>query len=86
MTTDITISDRLNKDEQKSTALDMILIAWDQALSKGCSPETIATSAIFAALADLIDVYGEELVAEMSRRLPDRISRGEFSMREGLVN
>ncbi len=86
MTTDCAITQRLEKDEQKSTALDMILCAWDQALAKGCTPENIATSAIFAALADLIDVYGEEIVAEMTRRLPDRITRGEFSMREGLAN
>lgn len=86
MTTNVTINKRLDKDEQKATALDMILCAWDQALSKGCSAESIATSAIFAALADLIDVYGEDVVAEMTMRLPERISRGEFSMREGLAN
>jgi hypothetical protein len=86
MTTDCAIIDRLNKDDQKTTALDMILCAWDQALQKGCSPDTIATSAIFAALADLIDVYGEDVVAEMTSRLPQRITRGEFSMREGPAN
>jgi len=86
MTTENANHAGLNKSQQKETALDMILSAWDMALRKGCSPETIATSAIFAALADLIDVYGEDIVSEMATRLPDRISRGEFSMREGLVN
>ncbi len=78
--------DGLNKSQQKETALDMILSAWDMALRKGCSSENIATSAIFAALADLIDVYGEDIVCEMATRLPERIARGEFSMREGQVN
>ncbi len=86
MTTRITKNSSPQKDEQRSVALDMILGAWDQALHKGCAPETIANSAIFAAFADLIDVYGEDIVAEMATRLPARITRGEFSMREGPVN
>jgi len=86
MTMNCTSPTRLEKDQQKSVALDMILGAWDQALAKGCAPEAIATSAIFAALADLIDVYGEDIVAEMTARLPERVARGEFSMREGLTN
>jgi len=53
---------------------------------RGCAPEQIATSAIFAAFADLIDVYGEDIVAEMANRLPARVRRGEFSMRQGPVN
>ncbi|VAV88573.1 hypothetical protein MNBD_ALPHA06-1040 [hydrothermal vent metagenome] len=86
MTTECRNPAALNRADQKSTALDMILGAWDQALAKGCAPETIATSAIFAALADLIDVYGEDVVAEMTKRLPERVNRGEFSMREGPLN
>jgi hypothetical protein len=74
------------KNEQKDQALDLILDAWDMALVKGCQPEQIATSAIFAAFADLIDVYGEDVVAEMAHRLPARVRRGEFSMRQGLAN
>jgi hypothetical protein len=70
-------------EEQKSVALELLLDAWDDALSSGCSPEMIATSAIYAALSDMIDIYGEEHVAEMAAALPDRIRRGEFSMRDG---
>ncbi len=70
-------------EEQKSVALELLLDAWDDALSSGCSPETIATSAIYAALSDMIDIYGEEHVADMAAALPDRIRRGEFSMRDG---
>jgi hypothetical protein len=73
----------LPKNEQKDRALDLILDAWDMALVRGCAPEQIATSAIFAAFADLIDVYGEDGLAEMAHRQPDRVRRGEFSMREG---
>ncbi len=76
----------LPKNEQKDQALDLILDAWDTALTRGCAPEQIATSAIFAAFADLIDVYGEDVVAEMAHRLPARVRRGEFSMRHGPAN
>jgi len=73
-------------DDQKSVAMEFLLDAWDDALSSGCAPETIANSAIFAALSDMIDLYGEDSVAEMAGNLPDRIRRGEFSMRDGLPN
>ena len=76
----------LPKNEQKDRALDLILDAWDVALTRGCAPEQIATSAIFAAFADLIDIYGEDVVAQMAARLPERVRRGEFSMRQGPVN
>ena len=69
-------------DEQKAVALNRILDAWDAALGEGCDPDQIATAAIFAALTDMIDAYGEEAVAEMAEHLPARIRRGEFSMRD----
>jgi hypothetical protein len=73
-------ADEPEAEEQKTVALQYLLDAWDDALSSGCAPEMIATSAIYAALSDLVDIYGEEHVAEMARALPDRIRRGEFSM------
>ncbi len=73
----------MNDDEQKSLALELLLDAWDEALARGCQPELIATSAVFAAITDMIDLYGEDPVAEMAEGLPQRIRRGEFSMREG---
>ena len=74
--------DEHDAEEQKAVALSFLLDAWDDALSSGCAPETIATSAIFAALSDMVDIYGEEAVAEMAGALPDRVRRGEFSMRD----
>jgi hypothetical protein len=75
--------DERDSEEQKTVALQLLLDAWDDALSSGCAPELIATSAIYAALSDMVDIYGEEYVAEMASGLPDRIRRGEFSMRGG---
>lgn len=73
----------MSEDEQKTLALELILDAWDEALNRGCQPELIATSAIFAAVTDMVDLYGEDPVAEMAETLPGRIRRGEFSMRQG---
>ena len=72
-----------SEDEQKAVALELLLDAWDEALSRGCSPELVATSAIFAALTDMVDIYGEGPVADMAEGLPDRIRRGEFSINDG---
>ncbi|WP_366654490.1 hypothetical protein [Fodinicurvata sp. EGI_FJ10296] len=68
-------------DEQKRIALERILDAWDAALSEGVQPELLATTAIFAALTDMVDLHGEEDVASMMADLPDRIRNGEFSLK-----
>lgn len=69
-------------DEQKRIALERILDAWDAALSEGVQPELLATTAIFAALTDMVDLHGEEDVASMMADLPDRIRNGEFSLKQ----
>ncbi len=65
----------------KQAALRYILDAWEDALHDGIEPEMLANAALFAALTDLIDVYGENAVAEMTSRLPRRIHHGEFTLR-----
>ncbi len=74
--------EELPDDEQKRLALQMILETWDDALSRGVSSEMIASSAIFAALTDMIEHYGEDSVAEMVAEWPDRIRNGEFTLAE----
>ena len=61
-------------------ALRYILDAWEEAVYEGLDPDCIATAAIFAALSDMIASYGEEPVAAMCEKLPDRIRAGEFSV------
>ncbi|HEX9752593.1 MAG TPA: hypothetical protein VGA46_03965 [Methyloceanibacter sp.] len=41
----------------------------------------LANAALFAALADLIGVYGEHAVAKMASGLSRRIHHGEFTLR-----
>lgn len=66
---------------RKARALELILGAWDQALKDGADPEMVASVAIYAALADMVDRYGEEAVAEFCATLPERTRRGEFTLR-----
>lgn len=64
----------------KAQALEIILDAWEAALEQGIEPEILSSTAIFAALTDMIENHGEELVAQMSEGLPARIRAGEFTL------
>jgi hypothetical protein len=64
----------------KQAALRYILDAWEEALHDGIEPEMLANAALFAALTDLIDVYGEDAVAMMTNGLSRRILHGEFTL------
>lgn len=66
--------------EAKHLALRYILDAWEEAIYDGLDPDCIATAAIFAALSDMIATYGEDPVAAMCERLPERIRAGEFTV------
>lgn len=68
-------------EAQKQAALRYILDAWEEALHDGIEPEMLANAALFAALADLIGVYGENAVAKMTTGLTRRIHHGEFTLK-----
>ncbi len=68
-------------EAEKHAALRYILDAWEEALHDGIEPEMLANAALFAALADLIGVYGEEAVAKMTTGLSRRIHHGEFTLK-----
>lgn len=68
-------------DAHKEAALSYILDAWEEALLDGIEPEMLANAALFAALADLISIYGEEAVAKMAGNLARRVNHGEFTLK-----
>ena len=70
----------LPQQDEKQAALRFILDAWEEAIYEGLDPDCIATAAIFAALSDMIATYGEEPVATLCERLPERIRNGEFTV------
>ena len=65
---------------EKQLALQLLLDAWEEAAYEGVDRDCIATAAIFAALSELITTYGEEPVAVMCERLPERVRSGEFTL------
>jgi hypothetical protein len=71
----------LSDEAQKTLALDLLLTAWDDALARGVAPEMLASTAIFAALADMVDIHGEAAVAQFCSDLPARVRAGEFSLK-----
>ena len=70
----------LNEKNQKHAALRYIIDAWDEALHDGIEPEMLANASLFAALSDLVSIYGEEPVSKMAERLSRRIQHGEFTL------
>lgn len=72
--TDLTIA------EKKRAALDLVLDAWCTGLDNGIDGEILAHAALFAALSDMIEIYGEDAVSNLAARLPQRIHDGEFTL------
>ena len=46
------------------------------------SPALIASTAIFAALTDMVDMHGAEAVARFTEGLAPRLRAGEFTLSE----
>lgn len=69
-----------DETEQRRLALQNILNAWDEALTEGVSADILATTAIFAALSDMVEAYGEDAVAQMADGLSERVRQGEFTL------
>lgn len=64
----------------RHTALRYILDAWDEALHDGLEPQMLANASLFAALSDLVNIYGEDAVSKMTDGLSTRIQHGEFTL------
>ncbi len=67
-------------DDSSSRALSLILAAWDEGSELGVAPEQMAYAALFAALTDLVSLYGEEAVIKLAKGLERRIEQGEFNI------
>ncbi len=65
---------------QKKEAFERLSAAWHEAIGDGIEPDVMAHVALFAALSDLVETYGEPAVAEFADRLASRIEDGEFTI------
>ena len=66
-------------DEKKQRAFILLSEARAEALAEGVDADILAHTALFQALSDLVDSYGEEAVAGLTKTLPGRIRQFEFS-------
>jgi hypothetical protein len=67
-------------DDHSFKALGLILAAWDEGTESGVASEQMAYAALFAALTDLVSMYGEDAVVELARGLERRLMLGEFTL------
>ncbi|MCU0954037.1 MAG: hypothetical protein MUC37_05360 [Hyphomicrobium sp.] len=69
-----------DSDDNTFKALGLILAAWDEGTESGVASEQMAYAALFAALTDLVGMYGEDAVIELARGLERRLLQGEFTL------
>lgn len=67
-------------DDNSFKALGLILAAWDEGTESGVASEQMAYAALFAALTDLVSLYGEDAVVTLARGLEKRLVQGEFTL------
>jgi hypothetical protein len=70
--------------EAREIALEYLADAWASAEEDGVRGEALAHAALFAAIATLVRDFGEEAVADLVDKLPDRIRMGEYSVERNL--
>lgn len=61
-------------------ALGFILDAWEEGADAGVAPELMAYAALFTALTDLVEAYGEDAVDSLLKGLIRRVAGGEFTV------
>lgn len=61
-------------------ALEYLAEAWNSAEDEGIDRVALAHASLFAAVATLVRLHGEENVAALVGELPDRIRAGEYNV------
>ncbi len=69
----------LSAADARRAALSYVSEAFAEALLDGIDVESFADAALCAAFRELVAAYGEEKVAGLAERLPERVRLGEFS-------
>ena len=65
---------------QRKAAFTYMNEAFAEGRLDGIESDCLAQAALFAALTEFVETYGEEPVAAFAAKLPDRIRRGEFTI------
>ena len=73
--------EELDAADARRAALAYVSEAFAEAVLDGIDVDAFADAALCAAFRELVANYGEDRVAVIADGLPERIRRGEFSMR-----
>jgi hypothetical protein len=76
----ISAKELITDSEQKQIALSYLYEAWSEARLDGVDGDCLAQAALFSALSELVNTYGEDATAKYSEGLSARIRNGEFSI------
>ena len=76
---DVLLEDLSESSAIKQAALSYVTEAFAEAELDGLDSDYMAQAALFAAFMELVEIYGEEAVAEYAEGLPERIRGGAFS-------
>ncbi len=66
--------------EARQLALEYLADAWNTAEDEGIESLALAHASLFAALATMVRMHGEEATAMLVGGLPDRIRSGEYNL------
>lgn len=77
--TDVLLEDLSESNAIKQAALSYVTEAFAEAELDGLDSDYMAQAALFAAFMELVEIYGEDAVAEYAEGLPERIRGGAFS-------
>jgi hypothetical protein len=72
----------LSVADARRAALAYVSEAFAEAILDGIDVDLFAEAALCAAFRELVATYGEDQVAAIAARLPDRVQAGEFSARQ----
>lgn len=76
---DMSQSDVTPAEDDSHRAFALIEAAWLEGEETGVPTEMLAYASIFAAMRGLVGRFGEDAVADLARRLEQRVQLGEFS-------
>ena len=66
--------------DERQLALEYLAEAWNTAEDDGIQSVSLAHASLFAAIATLVRLHGEETAATLVSALPDRIRNGEYNL------
>lgn len=69
-----------HSQSERQLALEYLAEAWNCAEEDGLESASLAHASLFAALATLVRLHGDEATADLIEQLPDRIRSGEYNL------